>query len=136
MVIIACNWKFHAALKAQNDHSLEKRFAYRAPGWPWPSILAFTLFLFMVICQLVIAAVPIGSKSSANAFFSSFLSVPIFLVMWGGYKVVFWKRCRTKRPEEVDLVSGRREDDPEELARLEEYANWPLQRKALSYLRF
>lgn len=90
----------------------------------------------MVICQLIIAAVPISDSPSASNFFSSFLSVPIFLVMWAGYKIVYWNRCHSKRPEDVDITTGRREEDPEEMARLEEYASWPRQKKALSYLQF
>ena len=136
LTVIACNWKFHAALKAQNDTTLEKRFAYRAPFWPWLSILAFALFLFMVICQLVIAAVPIKGSSSASNFFSNFLSVPIFLVMWAGYKIIYWKECRTKRPEDIDLMTGRRENDEEELAKLEWYADLPRSKRILTYVRF
>lgn len=47
LVIIACNWRFHAALNAQSDDSLQRRFAFRATGWPYLSILGFVLILFM-----------------------------------------------------------------------------------------
>lgn len=48
LVIIACNWRFRAALKAQGDDTLDRRFAYKARLWPWLSIFAFVAILFMV----------------------------------------------------------------------------------------
>ena len=32
---------------------------------------------------------PIAASPSAAAFFSNFVGVPIFLVMWAGYKVIY-----------------------------------------------
>ena len=56
--------------------------------------------------------------------------------MWAGYKIVFWKECKIKRPEEVDLLTGRREEDPEEEAKLEWYASLPWHNRALTFVRF
>lgn len=81
LVIIACNWRFRLALKAQDDDSLYRRFGYRATWWPWLSILAFVMIFFMVICQFVVSVKPIGEPPSASYFFSQYIGVPIFLVM-------------------------------------------------------
>lgn len=48
LVIIACNWRFRAALKAQGDDTLERRYAFRGIGYPWLSIFAFIAIFFMV----------------------------------------------------------------------------------------
>ena len=95
LTIIACNFRFRAALKAQNDDTLDRRFAFKQPLYPWLQILAFTMILFMVICQFIVSVWPIGDVPSAKNFFSEFISVPIFLVMWAGYKLIYrtgWKK--------------------------------------------
>lgn len=138
LTIIACNWRFHLALRAQNDPLLTERFAFRAPLYPWASILAFVLILFMVICQFIVAVVPIGEEPSASYFFSEFIGVPIFLVMWAGYKAVYWwgGEARWRDLREVDLWTGRREMGREEWERLTRYEAWPFWKRMLSYFRF
>lgn len=89
LMIIACNWRFHAALKAQSDNVLHAKFAFRALWWPWLSIVAFITISFMVVCQFIVSVWPIGEEPSAATFFSGFISVPIFLSMWLGYKIVY-----------------------------------------------
>jgi amino acid permease len=42
----------------------------------------------MVICQLIVSVWPIEGKASAATFFSGFLGVPIFLVMWIAYRII------------------------------------------------
>ncbi|KAI9831927.1 MAG: hypothetical protein M1819_004649 [Sarea resinae] len=134
LVIIASNWRFHAALKAQNDDTLERRFAFRAFGWPWLSIAAFIAIFFMVVCQFIVSVWPIHKKSSASTFFSNYIGVPIFLVMWAGYKVIY--RPKWQKLTEVDLQTGRREEDPEEIAMLEHYHSLSRWQRAVSYLHF
>lgn len=74
LVIIACNWRFRLALRAQSDPLLAQRFAFRAPLHPWLSIVAFTAILFMVICQFVVSAFPIEAQADrASYFFSQFI---------------------------------------------------------------
>lgn len=134
LTIIACNWRFHAALRAQNDDSLTRRFAYRATLWPWLSIFAFVLISFMVICQFIVSVWPIGKPPSAATFFANFISVPLFLVMWAGYKLVY--RTSWTSLDEVDLHTGRREEDPEEVDMLTHYEGLSKGKRALSYLHF
>ncbi|KAI9681213.1 MAG: hypothetical protein M1817_002495 [Caeruleum heppii] len=134
LVIIACNWRFRAALKAQNDDTLERRFAFKQPLFPWLSLFAFGAILFMAICQFIVSVWPIGAKPSAATFFANYVGVPIFLVMWAGYKLIY--RTRWLKLTEVDLQTGRRDEDPEEVAMLEKYAALPRGKRALSYLHF
>ncbi|KAI9798903.1 MAG: hypothetical protein M1833_004406 [Piccolia ochrophora] len=134
MVIIACNWRFRAALKAQNDDALERRFAFKASWHPYPSIFAFVAIFFMVVCQFIVSVWPIKEKSSAATFFANFIGMPIFLVMWVGYKLVY--RTRWQKLTEVDLHTGRREDDPAEIELLEKYEAMSRGKRAISYLHF
>lgn len=136
LIIILCNFRFRAALKAQNDKTLDQLYAFRAPYWPWFAIVGLVLIVFMIICQFVISIKPIGADPSAENFFNNFLSVPVFLAMWLGWKVVFWKDSKFKSLEEMDLQTGRREEDPEEIAKLAHYHSLGTWQRALSYVRF
>lgn len=104
----------------------------------------------MVVCQLVVSISPVTGRPSAQNFFANFLGVPIFLGMWAGYRVV--KKTRWKKlvslglgrvtgrwadlchQDEIDLQTGRREEDPEELGKLKYYAGLSRWKKVLSYL--
>lgn len=63
LVIIASDWRFRADLRAQNDDSLRTRFAFRAPCYPWLSIVAFVVIVFMVVYQPVIRVSPIDGAA-------------------------------------------------------------------------
>lgn len=58
--------------------------------------------------------------------------------MWAAYKsIYYWSgKARLKGLKEIDLMTGRREIGLKEWARLEEYENWGMGRRALSYFRF
>lgn len=145
LVIIACNWRFRAALAAQHDDTLSRPFAFTASFWPWFSILGFVSILFMVICQFVVSVWPADPRypdapgykpPSAENFFQNFLGVPIFLGMWAGYKILYWNDCRWLPASEIDITTGRRDEDPEEVEKLRAYAAKGFGGRAASYLRF
>ncbi|KAB8356667.1 hypothetical protein FH972_024244 [Carpinus fangiana] len=139
LTIIACNWRFHAALKAQGDTTLEQPYAFRASLWPWYSILGFVSILFMVICQFIVSVwpedprIPGAKKPSAENFFQNFLSVPIFLGMWAGYKLLYWKDCKWLPASQIDIITGRREEDPDEMTKLKRYHELSFGQRALTY---
>lgn len=89
MVIIACNWRFRAALKAQGDDTLNRRHAFKQIWFPWLSIFAFTAVFFMATCQFIVSVFPIGASPSAATFFANYIGVPVFLVSWAGYKLIY-----------------------------------------------
>ncbi|KAI9852632.1 MAG: hypothetical protein M1838_000080 [Thelocarpon superellum] len=134
LVIIASNWRFRAALKAQNDDTLDRRFAFKQILFPWLSIFAFVAISFMVVCQFIVSVWPIGAEPSASNFFSNFIGVPIFLIMWAGYKILY--RTKWKKLTEVDLQTGRREEDPTEIDILEVHAAMTTKEKIMSYFHF
>lgn len=43
---------------------------------------------------------------------TSYIGLPIFVILWGGYKVYY--RTSMIPPHEVDLITGKREIDEEE----------------------
>lgn len=137
LVIIVANFRFRAAMAAQGQGGwVGQSFAYTASWWPWAPGAAFVAISFMVGCQFYVSLYPVGGTGGPNAevFFGGFIGVPIFLVMWAGWRVV--KGGGIIPLEEVDLVTGRREEDPEEIKMLEDYQRLPTWRKALSYVHF
>ena len=46
------------------------------------------------------------SPFSVTAFFQNYMMIPVFLIMWGGYK--WWFKTKWVNLAEADLVTGRR----------------------------
>ncbi|KAL1616870.1 hypothetical protein SLS56_011238 [Neofusicoccum ribis] len=134
LTIIACNWRFHAAVKAQGDDVLQKRYQFKATLWPWLSVLAFVMIVFMIICQFCVSIKPIGGGASSETFFSNFLGGPTFFLFWAGHKLIY--RTKTIPLKEIDLQTGRRDVDPEEEAKIEHYHSLSTWKRALTYMRF
>jgi len=83
----------------------------------------------ILIAQFYVAVWPIGGTPNAQAFFEAYLAVPIILAFFLFWK--FYKRTRWVKTMEIDLVSGRRELNLEELKAEEraEQATWgPMKR--------
>lgn len=134
--ILTCSWRFHAALRAQNDAALKEPYAFKSILHPWASILSFAIILFMVVCQFIVSVYPVGESPSAETFFAGFISVPIFLVFWLGHWVIY--RPRWKAAKDIDLQTGRlhSEDDPDEEAKLAHYHSLSLPKRIMTYMRF
>lgn len=49
-----------------------------------------------------------------DTFVTSYIGIPVFILLWAGYKV--WYKTDLIKPEDVDLVTGKREIDEEEKA--------------------
>ncbi|KAH7063697.1 AAT family amino acid transporter, partial [Macrophomina phaseolina] len=117
LTIIGCNWRFHAAAKAQGDGIMDQRYQFRATCWPWLSIVAFVMIVFMIICQFAVSVKPIGSPASAETIFANFLGGPTFFLFCAVHKAIY--RTKTVPLKEIDLETERRDVDPEEEAKLE-----------------
>jgi amino acid permease len=52
-----------------------------------------------MICQFYVSVSPISDPPGAATFFENYLGVPIFIIMWAGYKLI-------KRSKVVPLVSA------------------------------
>ena len=77
---------------------------------------------------------PLGESPSASYFFSEFIGVPIFFVMWAGYKAVY--RNPWHKAEDIDLKTGRRGEDEDEIAMIDHYRSLSRRQRILTYLRF
>jgi amino acid transporter len=125
--ICACHIMFRMAWKAQG-HTLDE-LAFVAPFGVWGSYFGLLLNVLCLIAQFYIAVFPINADPSAEAFFQAYLAAPIVLIFYAVWKI--WKRSPFMRPSTIDLVSGRRLLDTQQLIAEEraERQTWPVWKK-------
>lgn len=78
-----CHLKFRQALKAQNV-PLES-LPYHTKLFPWGGIVALVLCFIVVAGQ---AVSPIMAGEQLGAILTPYLGIPVFFVLWAGYKIV------------------------------------------------
>ncbi|KAF4591535.1 Amino-acid permease inda1 [Ophiocordyceps camponoti-floridani] len=118
-------WAFHG-------HTLDE-IPFRAAFGVAGSWVGLVLCILVLIAQFYTAiAAPIGKSglNTAEGFFKSYLAVPVVIVFWiGGY---LWKRTGWLRTHQIDVDTGRRELDWDEIrAYRERVATWPAWRRLL-----
>ena len=109
--ICACHIMFRLAWKAQG-HTLDE-LAFVAPFGVWGSWLGLLLNILCLIAQFYIAVFPLHGSASAEGFFQAYLAAPIVLIFYLGWKLC--KRTPFMRPSTIDLVTGRRLLDTQQL---------------------
>lgn len=91
--------------------------------------------LLLIYRQFFTAIAPPGKDGVNNAegFFKSYLAFPILIAFWlGGFA---WKRTGWLRLDQIDVDTGMRELDWEEIrAYRKEVASWPAWRRFLHKL--
>lgn len=85
---------------------------YRSPFGEAGSWLALTIVVMTFGLQFWTAVAPIGGKASAKLFFQADLSVPTFIALYVGHKIV--KRDPFITSKRLDVTSDLREVDQEE----------------------
>lgn len=111
--ICVAHIRFRAAWK-HNGHTLDE-IPFQAALGVYGSWLGLFLCVIVLMAQFYVAVEPL----SAEAFFESFLAAPVLIVFWiGGY---VWKREGWKRVSEIDVDTGRREHDWEEIRAYREH---------------
>lgn len=96
------------------------------------SWIGLTLVVVALVAQFFTAIAPTGGGiNDAKGFFQAYLALPVVLFFWVcGY---VWKRQGVKKLSEIDLDTGRRPIDWEEIhAQRARYASWPKWRQILS----
>ncbi|KAI3320547.1 amino acid permease/ SLC12A domain-containing protein [Xylariaceae sp. AK1471] len=98
---------------AHHGHTLDE-IPFKAVGGVWGSYLGLFLIALVLAAQFYVAVSPIGHRlGTAETFFQSYLALPVVLVFWaGGYA---WKREGWLRTSQIDVDSGRREHDWDEI---------------------
>lgn len=132
LVIAVTNWRMRAAFKAQGDNPLTLKYAYKNKAYPLGSVFLFASGVFVLASTFYISLFPIDQPMSASAFFQTFLCVPLFLVLWAGYKIIF--KTKWVDPAEADIHSGRRPLSAEDIAFLDAYYAQPAWKRFLTYI--
>jgi amino acid transporter len=139
LTICLCHIRFRAALRLASTPPSSRPFTSHLGIYG--SWLGFVLNVLVFVAQFWIGFSPQGYSSMTNAelvenFFEVYLAAPIIVVSGVAYKV--WFRTRWVRTNEIDLVTGRRED-AEEVAVLKEMdrverQGWPWWRRSYEIL--
>lgn len=111
MTIAYSHIHFMRALKAQGKSRDD--LPYKAPFQPWGSWFALISTGIITLFKGFDTFLP---WNVAN-FITSYIAVPIFFVLWLGYKLIF--KTRVILPKDVDIVTGLRAIDEEEEQYLE-----------------
>ncbi|TGJ82404.1 hypothetical protein E0Z10_g6362 [Xylaria hypoxylon] len=98
---------------AYHGHTLEE-IPFKAVGGVYGSYLGLVLIFLVLVAQFYIAVSPIGKNlGDAEGFFNTYLAVPVLLLFWlGGF---LWKRKGWLRTADMDVDTGRREHDWDEI---------------------
>jgi lysine-specific permease len=99
--IAVSHYRFRRAFYAQ-EKSLDV-LPYRAKWFPFGPIFAFALCIFIILGQNYNAFA--GESIDWNGILVSYISLPLFLFLWFGYK--FIKKTKVVKLTECDLSNGK-----------------------------
>ncbi|EEU42434.1 uncharacterized protein NECHADRAFT_39829 [Fusarium vanettenii 77-13-4] len=123
IIIAFTNWRFHAALKAQNDKLFSEVYAWKSSAWPLgPGWL-------MLISLLLLG----GAGFTAENFFQYMIGVLVIFGFTLGYKLIY--RTPWRDPATADCQTGRRPLSTAEITQLDEYYRMPKWRRFLTYVQ-
>ncbi|KAF9877998.1 amino acid permease [Colletotrichum karsti] len=134
IIISFTNWRFHGALKAQNDPLFSQTYAWRSAAWPlapaWLMLVSLILLASCLICGIDV----IGSDSfSAKNFFQYMIGFLLIVIFTAGYKIIYrtpWRDLKT-----ADCIRGRRNLSVEEINQLDDYYKMSKWRRFLTYVQ-
>lgn len=116
---------------AYNGHSLEE-LPFRAALGLAGSWISLAMCFVVLAAQFLTAIAPVGIDrlNSAEGFFKTCLAFPIVLAFW--LLGFLWKRTGWLRVDQIDVDTGRRELDWDEVRAYREYVgSLPVWRRAL-----
>ncbi|KIX95919.1 uncharacterized protein Z520_08174 [Fonsecaea multimorphosa CBS 102226] len=130
--ICLCHIRFRQAWK-YHGHTLDE-LPYKSQAGVIGSWIGFLFNCLVLIAQFWTGFAPIGYRDMSSSertkiFFEGYLAAPIVLVFYIGFKI--WKRTPIRRVKDIDVVSGRREIDLEQILADERAirATWPWWKK-------
>ncbi|GAA5969023.1 hypothetical protein JCM3765_005268 [Sporobolomyces pararoseus] len=115
MSILWSHIRFMKALKAQGIS--RDSLPWKAPFQPY---FAWVSLIFVGIVTFFKGFDSFTPKFKHDTFITAYLGLPIYACLYFGHK--FWHKTRVIKPEEVDLITGRKEFDADEAAWDEEEA--------------
>ncbi|ESK82573.1 dicarboxylic amino acid permease [Moniliophthora roreri MCA 2997] len=107
MCICYSHIRFMKALKVQGRS--RDTLPYKAPFQPFGSWFALITTAIITLFKGFDAFIP----WTTDDFVTSYIAIPVFIVLFISYKLV--KKTKMYNPEEVDLVTGLKEIDEEEM---------------------
>ncbi|CAF1495501.1 unnamed protein product, partial [Didymodactylos carnosus] len=114
--ICACHIRFRQAWKYQG-HTLDE-LPFRSGVGVIGSYIGLILNVLCLMAQLYIALWPVGQRKSSpsvKAFFQAYLAVPVVILIFLVYKLLYWKSHSMLTLDKIDLVSGRRQVDLDDI---------------------
>ncbi|KAJ3520572.1 hypothetical protein NM208_g13655 [Fusarium decemcellulare] len=120
IIIAFTSWRFHCAIKAQNDPLFNESYAWASIAWPLAPAWLMTICMILLISCFYIGASPLGGLGwTAENFFQYTFGIIIIVVFTIAYKLIL--RTPWRNPETADLKTGRRHLSTEELNELDAY---------------
>ncbi|KAL4805333.1 amino acid permease/ SLC12A domain-containing protein [Aspergillus unguis] len=92
-------FRFDKAVKTQG---IEKPYSSRMQ--PWGIYVALSFSVFLLLINGFTAFFP--SNWSASNFFTAYIGIPAFVLLYVGHRIVFWKDPWAWNPTDVDLQTG------------------------------
>lgn len=156
IIISFVNWRFHRALKAQNDQLFTEVYAWRSSCWPLAPAWLMLISVFLLVCCVFLGVEPPvsvsylmpGFQSCARANFflfkggsgfsaSNFFQYVLGLLLIGSFTIAYKIIYRTpwRDPRTADCTTGRRTLSADEIAVLDNYYRQPAWRRFLTYVQ-
>ncbi|KAK5023278.1 hypothetical protein LTS07_009501 [Exophiala sideris] len=134
IIIAFTNWRFHRALKAQNDPLFDQVYAWKSSAWPLAPGWLMLISLLLLVCCFAAGINPVGGAGfTAYNFFQYMIGVLLIVGFTIGYKLIF--RMPWRDPRTADLKTGRRHLGIEEINQLDEYYKMSKWRRFGTYIQ-
>lgn len=124
--------RFRQAWKAAG-HTLDE-LAFKSQAGIYGSYLGFIMNILVLVAQFWTGFAPVGygdmtASERVKNFFEVYLAAPLVIVFYVVFKLV--RKTKIKRIQDIDIVSGRREMDLQEILAEERaiQAKWPWWKK-------
>lgn len=99
---VCCCFVFFRFRKAARVHGIEQ--PYRAKIQPFGAW--FALFGAIFLCLVNGFTVFFPSEWSVSGFFTAYIGIPAFLVLYLGHRIIYWRDPWVWRSEDVDMQTG------------------------------
>ncbi|KAM5341572.1 hypothetical protein ACJ41O_014603 [Fusarium nematophilum] len=134
IIISFTSWRFHLALKAQNDPLFQETYAWKSMAWPLAPAWLMTICMLLTASCFAIGIKPLnGAGWTPENFFQYTFGILIIVVFTAAYKLIL--RTPWRDPATADLVTGRRHLSTEEINELDAYYSMPTWRRFGTYVQ-